>query len=1213
MLEIVHGDKMMSLRLNAKNAVEAMERAVRNRLSIAQDQALFLRPLSSSSSSSSSSLFPLSPHLPAGRYELATRPLHNGTHNGLHNRPSVEQLIPDQSLESGRSNGGASDTPSGKNGSPVEFVGSPDKSPEDTRQYRVVRLSNSLLYRVVRWQYRVVRLSNSLLVALVSDTELEKGAAALDVFVGHMSDPDSLPGLAHFLEHMLFLGTSKYPDEGSYRVFLNKHGGSSNASTGTMHTCYHFNVLNAHLEEALDRFSQFFISPLMTQGMTERELRAVDSEHQKNLQQDVRRHWHLNKSTSNPKHPFSKFGTGSLETLQVRPEAAGINVREALLSFHRTYYSASIMRAAIVGNQSLDTLQAWAVEKFAGIPNTGRSVPRMSSFGDPFAPKYGKLYRITPVRDLRVLKFYFAVPFGLAEHYRSMPQKGLSHLLGHEGPGSVLAYLKAQGWVNELTAGMGIHEPEFGAFSLSLELSIEGQNHLEDITRTVFAYIQLLQKATEADWQRLYQELRDMEGMQFRFKERDSASDLAERLAYRLQYTPPVHILSHSYVFPDFSLPKIKQMLACLKPESMWMFFISKTNEKLTHQRAPWGYQTPYQECDFPAGLAQAASDPGTIPPHLHLPAPNPYIPSDFTLVARPTAVRLEREVDPPLLLAHDAMGEFWYKLDQVFLKPRAMFSLQLVSPCCSKSARDVVLANLFTRLLTDAYTTEFYEADLAGLKWHVSSLSSGIEVEWRGYNHKLVLFIRTGLHALRNFQAKGDRFDIIKEEARQHLVNWDKGMPINHACEAARLVLEDVRFTSAQELEALAGVSLQDFNAYATRFFASFYYKALVHGNIELSQARALAATTRQILLADGVATATATATTATPDHKDQGKKKNKVRPLFPAEFPEKRTLMLDENVAFFWRQPHTDPQNPNSATDIHFQLGKDSLELRMRAVVAAHLIKAPCFNQLRTTEALGYIVWSGTRVINDVIFLRARVQSGQPPDYLDSRIEAFFDWFVRTKLATMTEEVWKENLSAVIEDRSQKPKKLKTQHEKYWDQITLNKYDFGKLDKEVATLRTLTREGMVKFFAEYVLTSAPQRRKLSSQVFSGKFPPPFPGILSPASCDDPAGQEASRYVPDAKKGKEKKQAKKEKNTEKEKNAEKEGPDEGKEKADKVLGPPVPRDVRRVCEIRDLTQWKTERPAFAGLPPVDPARLSAFHTPSAPHPAPSEHPASKL
>ena len=53
-------------------------------------------------------------------------------------------------------------------------------------------------------------------VILISDNEADQSSAALDVGVGSALDPKSHYGIAHFLEHMLFLGTESYPNEGEY-------------------------------------------------------------------------------------------------------------------------------------------------------------------------------------------------------------------------------------------------------------------------------------------------------------------------------------------------------------------------------------------------------------------------------------------------------------------------------------------------------------------------------------------------------------------------------------------------------------------------------------------------------------------------------------------------------------------------------------------------------------------------------------------------------------------------------------------------------------------------------------------------------------------------------------------------------------------------------------------------------------------------------------
>ena len=85
-------------------------------------------------------------------------------------------------------------------------------------------------------QYRHIRLDNELDVLLISDPTTDKSAASLDVHVGSYQNPKDREGLAHFLEHMLFLGTKQYPESGEYQTFIAEHGGSHNAGTGLENT-----------------------------------------------------------------------------------------------------------------------------------------------------------------------------------------------------------------------------------------------------------------------------------------------------------------------------------------------------------------------------------------------------------------------------------------------------------------------------------------------------------------------------------------------------------------------------------------------------------------------------------------------------------------------------------------------------------------------------------------------------------------------------------------------------------------------------------------------------------------------------------------------------------------------------------------------------------------------------------------------------------------
>jgi insulysin len=225
-------------------------------------------------------------------------------------------------------------------------------------------------------KYRRIKLKNNLEALLVEDPETEKSSACCDVRlsgmnrvivptadnifscrVGSMYDPTIAMGLAHFLEHMLFMGTRDYPEENAYSAYLNAHGGYSNAYTAQEDTVYYFDVQSDSLEEALTMFASFFTCPLFAESSVDREINAVDSENQKNLQADGWRHYQLFKSLAKKDHPFSRFSTGNLKTLGEAPKSQGFNIRQLMIKFYEDYYSANLMKLVVYGKEPLDTLQ----------------------------------------------------------------------------------------------------------------------------------------------------------------------------------------------------------------------------------------------------------------------------------------------------------------------------------------------------------------------------------------------------------------------------------------------------------------------------------------------------------------------------------------------------------------------------------------------------------------------------------------------------------------------------------------------------------------------------------------------------------------------------------------------------------------------------------------------------------------------------------------
>lgn len=241
---------------------------------------------------------------------------------------------------------------------------------------------------------------------LISDMEADFSAASLNVHVGSALDPKPFWGTAHFLEHMLFMGTEKYPSENEYSEFISNNGGDNNAWTSMTDTNYQFSIANEAFEGGLDRFAQFFISPLFDESSTEREMKAVDSEHNQGLQSDAWRKYELIKTLANEESPFNRFSTGNLKSLKID------GIRETLLDFHKKWYSSNIMNLVISGKHSIEQMEQWTIEKFGPVENKDVVVP---SYTEPILPftdvTTGKLVKLQPIKDKDTLELYFVFPY----------------------------------------------------------------------------------------------------------------------------------------------------------------------------------------------------------------------------------------------------------------------------------------------------------------------------------------------------------------------------------------------------------------------------------------------------------------------------------------------------------------------------------------------------------------------------------------------------------------------------------------------------------------------------------------------------------------------------------------------------------------------------------------------------------------------------------
>lgn len=125
----------------------------------------------------------------------------------------------------------------------------------------------------------------------------------------------------------------------------------------------------------------------------------------------------------------------------------------------------------------MDQLTDWVVEKFSGVTN--KNIPAPSFEGHPLTQnEVMKQIFIKSVKKTRTLDITFPFP-DQSVYYESQPAQYISHLTGHEGPGSVLSFLKKKNWATYLSSGMCFGGIGFGFFHISVDLTEQGIGKVE--------------------------------------------------------------------------------------------------------------------------------------------------------------------------------------------------------------------------------------------------------------------------------------------------------------------------------------------------------------------------------------------------------------------------------------------------------------------------------------------------------------------------------------------------------------------------------------------------------------------------------------------------------------------------------------------------------------------------------------------------------------
>ena len=357
-------------------------------------------------------------------------------------------------------------------------------------------------------------LANGLRVSLRHAPRLKRSAAVLQVAAGSHDVPLAWPGLAHFLEHLLFLGTERFPTDKGLMAYVQRHGGQVNASTRERTTDFFVELPVSAFADGLAQLADMLTHPRLTLDDQRREREVLDAEcvawsQDAKAQQQVALLQGLAAD-----HPLRGFHAGNRDSLPVESDA----FQQALREFHGHFYQSGQMTLSLAGPQPLAELQALA-QQFSDELNSGPLHPQAA----PPALMQGPAHSYQHVANHHLHQVITC----------DAPREALAFLctwLNASAPGGLLAELKARQLATALHASVLYHFADQAVLDIDFTLDSERETATQ-IEALLYDWLSFF---AHSDWTALREEFALLNARQQQVQgalalARNDAEDLSEQ------------------------------------------------------------------------------------------------------------------------------------------------------------------------------------------------------------------------------------------------------------------------------------------------------------------------------------------------------------------------------------------------------------------------------------------------------------------------------------------------------------------------------------------------------------------------------------------------------------------------------------------------------------------------------------------------------------
>lgn len=883
-------------------------------------------------------------------------------------------------------------------------------------------------------QYQAIKLTNGMTVLLVSDAQAPKSLAALALPVGSLEDPNSQLGLAHYLEHMVLMGSKRYPQPENLSEFLKKHGGSHNASTASYRTAFYLEVENDALAPAVDRMADAIAEPLLDPGNADRERNAVNAELTMARSRDGMRMAQVGAETLNPAHPSARFSGGNLDTLKDKP---GSKLHDELTAFYQRYYSANLMMGVLYSNQPLPELAELAAKTFGKVPNRDASVPPITV--PAVTPEQqGIIIHYVPAQPRKQLKVEFRIDNNSAE-FRSKTDTYISYLIGNRSQNTLSDWLQKQGLADAINAGADpMVDRNGGVFSISVSLTDKGLAKRDEVVAALFNYLKMLR--SEGIKQSYFDEISHVLNLDFRYPSITRDMDYIEWLVDTMLRVPVEHTLDAPYLADRYDAKAIAERLDAMTPQNARIWFVSP-NEP--HNKMAYFVNAPYQVDKItPQRFEQWQQLGKGI--SLSLPTLNPYIPDDFSL-NKPS-----HEFKKPEMVVDQPGLRVLYMPSRYFAdEPKADVTVAFRNAKTMDSARNQVLFSLTDYLAGISLDQLSYQASVGGLSFSTSP-NNGLEFNANGFTQRLPQLLTSLIEGYSSFTPTEDQLAQAKSWYLEQVDSAEKGKAFELAIQPVQMVSRVPYSERSERREVLKTLTLKDVLAYRDSLLAEATPELLVVGNMSKQQVDTLASTLKHRLGCTGIE-------------------------WWHGEDVEVTKSQL------------ANLQRAGSSTDsalaaVYVPTGYDEVTGMAYSSLLGQIIQPWFYSQLRTQEQLGYAVFAFPMSVGRQWGIGFLLQSNsKQPAYLYQRYQDFYPK-TEKRLREMKEADFEQYKQAMINELKQRPQTLSEEAGRFSNDFDRGNFAFDTRHKLIEQIKQLTPTKLADYFHQAVIK--PQGLAVLSQV---------------------------------------------------------------------------------------------------------------------------------